>query len=66
MAAFRECGHLVVATMDGWEARQGRGQHHSSKAIRRREGQKGSSAHTSDGADARSTRSAIDGSSLLS
>ncbi|BBX52211.1 hypothetical protein GCM10009645_15690 [Mycolicibacterium poriferae] len=40
-------------------ARQGRGQHHSSKAMRRREGQNGSSADTSDGAGA-STRSVID------
>ncbi len=41
-------------------ARQERGQHHSSKAISRRDGQKGSSAHTSDGAGATSTRSTID------
>ncbi|MCV7367388.1 hypothetical protein [Mycolicibacterium duvalii] len=40
--------------------RQGRGQHHSSNAIKRREGQNGCSADTSDGAGVTTTQSTID------
>lgn len=48
---------MGVTATDG--ARQGRGQHHSSKAINRRDGQNGSSADSSDGAGVMHTLSAI-------